>query len=269
MTSHVYVPEHRRSYASTRGLSIFLPIAHPPRWLAYHHTKPMDTENVAPVGSSRGRATKRGLSGRNGNGVKQGKSGLSARERPAKLANPKAQSSAPQRRRALGDITNADSSRANVASVGGGKNAKAATVAGAGKAHGVKGPRGGKARSRGLLDMDRPVPLDENGNVADIEPIPAGAASYKTPPFEPDLVEELGLHDLGKSDPSAEQFLDEFPSSLPKEPMPFEAGAEDVWEGLEVMDNEEDGWRACDGDMGIFCIELPALTLNSDVDDSS
>lgn len=96
------------------------------------------------------------------------------------------------------------------------------------------------------------VPRDESGNVADIEPLPAGLYSRKLPEYEPPEVDldgsvtsdREGQSHMIRSSRSLymdTNVLDELPSCLEKESLPFDAESQYGTESWELLfgENEE------------------------------
>jgi hypothetical protein len=218
----------------------------------------MDAENVAPPAAPRARASKRGRGLAARAATRAARGGADGPLKPGKLAA-SAGTAPVARRRALGDITN---SARGGGGLGVGAGAKGAPI-------GKGGPE--KVTSAGTrAHVERPVPLGADGEVADVEDIPAAALAYRAAYEPPDLVAELGIRlDEERDDGGVEHPLDELPTLLMKEELPFVPSlpSDDGWDGIAFQSGGgagAEGWHGADADLGLFAVELPSLSLGPD-----
>lgn len=216
----------------------------------------MDTENLHPVARSASASSKQsarkplGLSNYSRKAEQkesanvQSKDTLSSRNR---LSRP---------RKALGDITN-DSLRAQKegGKTGTERHASSTFFTGPKTLLGTRGDSRQASIDTRILESNvtradytdgdeysTMIPMDENGEIADIEPIPLGALNRKVPAYEPPEI-DLGNSALGDwSDLSYlhEDEPDELPSFMETEKLPFDSEERFQQESLDPFYRDED-----------------------------
>lgn len=256
-----YFAQHRRDTAPTSGTALWHTRVHRVSGVSRVNgatgRRTMDTENVAPAETHvRAPGVRKGLGGKafveraaNGKGKGKGKSAGKGKGKGAGKGKAKAKAGAEaaldvRPRRALGDITNG----------GGGlwKGAKEKEALKEALKEGLK-----EGVKQGV--KERAVPLGDDGDVADIEEIPAGGAAYDGGWTEPDLVAELGLGGRAREVVDGGE-LDELTAVLQREECAGIGGIDDDWDDIEF--ENDDGWHGIDVDLGAFVTLLPELYID-------